>query len=384
MSYFETKLKKDCCGCEICALKCPKNAITMKQDEEGFLYPEIDYDKCVNCGLCRKICPNHDYPLNKNIESYIAINNNKKELMNSASGGMFILLAKYVINKKGVVFGVKYDENLKVVHDYSNTLDGCFKFQGSKYVRSDLNNSFLKVKEFLENNRYVLFTGTPCQCQALRTFLNKQYEKLVTCDVICHANPSPKVFEQYKNNLEKKYGKKVTNICFRSKKNGWHTQTPIIEFEDKSEIEDESYILGFVRELFNRPSCHNCHFCSSNRLSDFTIGDFWGIEKVDKSIKDDNTGISLLCVNTTSAKKILDNISSQMFLKKTDLRQAFSYNHYSNSKKSEKRNRFFKGIEKGTINAENIINVLEKYTKRNVFRKFLGNIKMNLKRIIKS
>ena len=199
MTYFESNKKEDCNGCGVCELICPKNAIEMYEDGEGFLYPVINKEKCVNCGLCRKICPNKDYEYNSNSKAYIAINKNKRELKNSSSGGMFIILAKTVINKGGIVFGVKYDKDLKPIHDYSTTIEGLQDFQGSKYMRSDLNGSYVKVKEFLELGKIVLFTGTPCQCQGLRTYLKKDYQNLITCDLICHSNPSPKEPDLYRD-----------------------------------------------------------------------------------------------------------------------------------------------------------------------------------------
>lgn len=219
MTYFETLKKKDCNGCGLCSLKCPKKAITMIEDNEGFVYPVIDKSKCINCNICKNICPNHEYNLNNKIKAYAAINKNKEDLSNSSSGGMFVLLAKYVLKNNGVVFGVKYDKNLIAVHSYTLNEDELIDFQGSKYVRSDLKNSFVEVKEMLKD-KMVLFTGTPCQCQALRSFLGKDYTNLLTCDIICHSNPSPKVFKLYKEYLERKYSKRIKNIYFRTKKIG--------------------------------------------------------------------------------------------------------------------------------------------------------------------
>ena len=162
-NYFKSLDKKACNGCGICSLKCPKNAITMEEDGEGFLYPVINKEKCISCGLCEKICSNFPEYNNFDIKAYATKNKNDEERKDSTSGGMFKILAKYVISKKGIVFGVKYDENLNVVHDYAETLEDCKKFSISKYVRSDLNNSYNKVKEFLDNGKYVLFTGPPCQ-----------------------------------------------------------------------------------------------------------------------------------------------------------------------------------------------------------------------------
>ena len=194
--YLKTYNKKDCNGCTLCTIGCPTNAIKMVEDNEGFFYPEIDEEKCIKCNKCKNICSNFND--SKGIEKvYMAINKNKEELKNSASGGMFYILARYVIEKNGVVFGVEYDENLRVRHNHYENLEEFKKFQGSKYLRSDIGNSYKEVEKFLKQDRYVLFTGTPCQCNALKTYLKKDYEKLIICDIVCHANPSQKVFDKY-------------------------------------------------------------------------------------------------------------------------------------------------------------------------------------------
>lgn len=221
--YFDSNNKSDCNGCGVCALRCPKKAITMVEDEEGFLYPEIDESKCVHCGLCKKVCSNNPTKIN-NEQTYITQNKNKDILNDSSSGGMFDILANYILDKNGIVFGVKYDNNLNVIHAYTKSKKGLEKFRHSKYVRSDLKNTYKEVEKFLKDDQYVLFTGTPCQCAGLKSYLMKDYEKLITCDIICHANPSPKVFDMFKKNLENKYSKKIINIDFRNKKKyGWHS-----------------------------------------------------------------------------------------------------------------------------------------------------------------
>lgn len=381
-NYFETYDKKDCNGCGVCALKCPKQAIKMEMDKEGFVYPIIDESKCIHCGLCERICPNHDYEKNNLVKTYIGINNNQSDKKRSSSGGMFYPIAKWIIEQKGVVFGVTYDENLVAKHDFTDNIEGLKKFQGSKYVKSDLNDSYQKVKDFLNEKKYVMFSGTPCQCQGLRTFLGKEYNNLITCEILCHANPSPKVFEMYKKNIEKKHNKEIINVNFRKKTTGWHNQVPVIEFKDKSNINENSYFNAFVTEIINRPSCYNCHFCTLNRLSDFTIGDMWGIDKIDPLIKDDDTGISLFCVNSKKGNEILKKIKDELFLKEVDTVLAFSYNHHKNVPVHPKRDEFFKGIADGTINKTNIIKYMNLYTRKPIYKRILGKCKRIIKRVI--
>lgn len=381
-SYFDTHKKEDCNGCGTCSLLCPVNAIKMVEDEEGFLYPKIDEEKCIKCNKCRKYCGNINDKKEENEKAYIAINNSKEELNISSSGGMFYILAKYVIEKRGIVCGVTYNQNLEVIHDFADSLEECKKFCGSKYVRSNLKDTYQKTKKYLENDRYVLFTGTACQINGLKKFLGKDYEKLILCDILCHANPSPKVFRMYIKNLEKVKNKKVKTIWFRSKKTGWRNQNPLIEYEDGEKEEENSYFKAFVSEMINRPSCYLCQFASKRRVTDFTIGDFWGIEKIDSNINT-NDGVSLLTVNSEKGSRIFEEIKKKMTYKKVDYNLAASFNHYKNVQVHKNRNKFFRNIANGKINENNIIKYLEKYTKRTLYSKVLGKIKRILKRILK-
>ena len=365
--YLKNKDKSMCNGCEICTKVCPTNAIKMVEDQEGFFYPEIDKDKCINCNKCKNICSNYNTSLG-NEKVYVAINKNEKELEESSSGGMFYILAKYVIEKNGVVFGVEYDENLKVRHNFYETLEECKRFQGSKYVRSDIKDSYRKVEEFLKDDRYVLFTGTPCQCNALKTYLVKEYEKLILCDIICHANPSQKVFDKYKNEIENSRDKKIKMIYFRTKDNGWRNQTPIIEYMDNEKEEEKTFFSAFVKELINRPSCHSCVFASSNRVTDFSIGDFWGIEKVMPEDEDKDIGISLFMVNSKKASEVFDNVKEYIKYKEVDKDLAFLYNHNKNVPMHRNREKFFNNLDKISV-IDNINQNIKVSFIRKVFRK---------------
>ena len=363
-------------------MRCPKNAIEMLEDSEGFLYPHINKEKCINCGLCEKVCSNFNKSKQKS-DAYIAINNNEKELKNAASGGMFYILAKFVIENKGVVFGVTYDKDLNTIHKYAETLEDCKQFCGSKYVRSDLKNTYREAEKFLKDGRVVLYTGTACQISGLKSYLGREYDNLILCGILCHANPSSKVFKLYKENLEKKYSKKVKDIKFRSKENGWRNQTPIIEFVDEAKIEENTFFNAFVKEMINRPSCYSCVFASKSRITDFTIADFWGIEKVKPNL-DSIKGVSLLTVNTEKGKNLLNIFKKNTsILEKIDIDIAAKYNHFSNVAVHKNRNKFFEGIQDGSIDSNNIIDVMNKYTKVSILRKILRKVKRIVKKLIK-
>lgn len=380
-TYLDTKIKSSCNGCGVCSLVCPKNCIKMVEDGEGFLYPEIDESKCIHCSKCRKFCANFNEKNEDNEKAYVAINNNNEQLYKSSSGGMFYILAEYTIKHNGVVFGVSYNDKIEAVHTYAETMEECKKFCGSKYVRSNLQNSYIKVKEFLNNGRKVLFTGTACQISGLKKYLGKEYENLILCDILCHANPSPKVFKMYIKNLESIKNKKVKTVWFRSKENGWRNQIPIIEYDDGEKEEENSYFKAFVSEMINRQSCYSCQFASKRRITDFTIADFWGIEKVFPDIETKG-GVSLLNVNSEKGFKIFNEIKCKMDFREVDYDLACSFNHYHNVPVHRNRDKFFEGISNEKINETNIINYMKKYTKKPLYRKVLGKGKKILKKVL--
>lgn len=381
-SYFETHKKSDCNGCGACALRCPKKAIEMVEDDEGFLYPKIDEDKCINCGLCKRICIG-DNNSTYQAKTYIAINKNKEDLNNSSSGGLFIAIAKYIISNGGVVFGVEYDENLNAQHNYCEVESELKRFQGSKYVRSNLNNSYTKVEIFLKSGRYVLFTGTPCQCQGLKKYLQKDYDNLIVCDIVCHANPSKKIYNMYKKNLENTNNSKIVSISFRDKNTGWRCQTPTIILENGEKIQDTAYLYAFLNELINRPSCYNCSYCTEKRYTDITIGDMWGAEKINKKYEGNDTGISLLNINSEKGNIIFEKISPFLDYEEVDTSLAFSFNHNHNVKPNKNREVFFNKVKNKEIDETNIPYYLRKYVKKNILIRILNRIKYLFKKAFK-
>ena len=366
--------KKDCSGCSACFNICPKKAITMIPDENGFKYPNIDLNLCVHCNLCKKVCPIlTNTKIEKKIHAYACINNNKNVRLNSSSGGIFYLLAENVIKKGGIVFGAKFNDKLKVEHDYIDKLDDINKFQGSKYVQSTINDSYKKVKAFLENGRLVLFTGTPCQIEGLFCYLQKTYSNLITQDIICHGTPSPKVFEIYKKYLEKKYNDKIVSVNFRKKTNGWKDFSITVGFENNYYEQSHSkdcYMQAFLNNISLRESCYQWHSKKKYRLSDITLADFWGIENILPDI-DDDFGTSLVITNSTIGEKIFSEISNSLKFSEVDYDEATKYNIAATQSvyKPIKRKFYLK-----KVSFENINTITASYSKmtfmEKIYRKF--------------
>lgn len=375
--------KNMCCGCGACFNKCPKNAIEMIEDEKGFKYPKVNEKLCINCGLCNKVCP----ILNKNSiinepKAYACYNNNLEVRKKSTSGGIFSLLASNIIRKNGVVFGASFNEKFELYHTYAETMDDISKFRGSKYLQSDIKNSYRKVKEFLDNDRYVLFTGTPCQIEGLINFLGKKYDKLVLQDIICHGVPSPKIWNIYKEYCEKKAKSKLTDMSFRSKvKEGWTKYHINMNFKNGEsydiEHNNDSYMKAFLNHLSLRDSCTNCKFKKVNRFSDITLADFWGIDKIKPELKD-HDGISLVIVNSYKGQKIFDEIKKEIFFSEVNLQDAVKFNpSFSITSIENKRsNYFFK-----KVNSNNFDIVVNSLIPKD---KILNRVKRKIKKILKS
>ena len=355
--------KNVCCGCSACCACCRVQAIVMKPDSEGFLYPVIDQEKCVNCGLCNDVCPVANVSLRIAPVKTLAAKA-KDDILRSASssGGMFSLLASKVLFREGAVFGASFDtHDWHVYHRYVESNEELAELRGSKYVQSEIGQTFLSVAEMLELGREVMFTGTPCQIAGLKSFLDKRRvdrAKLLLVDVVCHAVPSPLVWKRYlekrivAGNRKRVVGKTgIARICFRNKTSGWKTYSMSLDFTDGSSYRSaygaDSFMKGFLSELYNRPSCCNCNFRKFKSGSDITIADYWGVGSKFVDM-DDDKGTSLLFLNTDKGASLWREIEDETEYCESDITHACKYNSAIIKSKSphSKRSFFFSRINK--------------------------------------
>ena len=359
--------KTKCCGCQACANICPKKCITMQADEEGFLYPHVDTSMCVNCGLCEKICPilhkPSTYPV---LETYAAKHTNTEVKLKSSSGGVFTALAEVILAEGGVVFGSAFDKEWNVVHTYTENIADLDNLRRSKYVQSNIGNTYQQAKAFLDSGRKVLFTGTPCQIAGLRNYLGKEYNNLVTADIICHAAPSPAVWQKFLHeNLDVS---QLKAINFREKKIGWSnfylsfltphglnahgnakTFLERVHFKLRAAaaaaiVYRNTFLNAFLRELINRPSCHHCHFKGlQERLADFTLGDLWGQWPGIITNQDKKYGMSALLVNTPKGKTYFASVCQTLTYYPVEASRVAQFNTALNesTKTHPKRTEFF-------------------------------------------
>lgn len=328
---IDIKRKEDCVGCEGCVQRCPTHCIEFLADEQGFSYPTVDIDKCIDCHLCEKVCPviNRSESI-KPLRIIAAKNNDTKQIHESSSGGIFILLAAKIISQGGVVFGARFDDDWGVKHDYAETIEDVRHFQGSKYLQSRIGTTFRDVEKFLKQGRKVMFTGTPCQLSALQLYLRKDYgDQLLKVDVICHGVPSPLIWRNYIHDISHKQNLgitdnrpplKISTISFRDKTVSWQKYGLRISFNPADSIvsdkmchhveyfntlDTDLYIKGFLSDTFLRPSCYECPVRDFKSGSDITLGDFWGIHKYHPDFAD-STGVSLVIGNTPLGTAYLD------------------------------------------------------------------------------
>lgn len=375
--FLEKQSKKECCGCMACSKICGVSAIEMKQDKCGFYYPKVDKNKCVDCGRCESVCPMKENYVGQDADPdiYAVINRDTHVLKYSSSGGMFTLLAEWILEQNGVIYGVAFDENFYVCHQRAQTMEEAAKFRTSKYVESDIKEVYKYLLSDLSEGKTVLLTGTPCQISAINKYLKAKKistEKLYTCDNICHGVPSRKIWNDYLNILKSKYiiaDDEIVSINMRSKKHNWKNQEMDIELK-KGNINDiiQKFSFNqFFRSLFgHRPSCFNCKYTSYKRPADFTLGDFWSVENAMISFDVDN-GVNVVLVNTEKGRNLFELIKNKAKIQKVTKKAAWQAHLEYAAKAPAKRKEFWENY----LKMENKEEVLCRYMRGSFLNKMI-------------
>ena len=316
--------KSQCCGCWACYNACPKHCIEMIEDEEGFRYPHVDKDKCIDCGLCEKVCPLQKPKMDDTLpESFVVQQKDTEVLRTSTSGGFFTAISKWAIEQGGVVFGAAFGEDMELRHSYAETLDGCKKFRGSKYVQSLIGDCYSQAKNFLAQGRVVVFSGTPCQISGLYHFLRgRKYDNLVTVDLVCRGTPSPLLLRKYLAYHSSLADSKVVDYRSRDKYYGYNYSTASIWFSDKSKeyhkgMEIDMMLRLYFKNICSRPSCYQCHFKTINRVSDITIFDCWDAPSVSSDFS--SKGATNVFIHTKRGQEIFEIIKGDFIYHKSQI-----------------------------------------------------------------
>lgn len=379
---IKVKDKSACCGCAACVQICSKQCISLDEDKEGFLYPTVNRNLCIECGKCEAVCIElHSFEVHEPLKFFAAQHFDESVRAASSSGGIFTLLAETVINDGGVVFGARFDSDWSVVHDFTETHEGLQAFRGSKYLQSRIGNTYRQAGKFLKAGRKVLFSGTPCQIAGLKRYLHKNYENLLAVDFVCHGVPSPLVWKKYleetiacqceknsvllhsnpliseRDSMAGIHKRKIDAISFRNKNLGWKkysfalTLSEVTTDGEKNTVllstifPENEYMQAFLANFSLRPSCYHCPVKGGKSGSDLTIGDFWGIEKIAPEL-DDDKGCSLIIAHTDKMMNWLENnsILSEIPIKEKPFRSNLSY--YTSPAQPVNRSFFFNQLIK--------------------------------------
>lgn len=373
--------KEKCTGCFACYNCCPQSCITMQEDDFGAIYPKIDETRCIHCHLCEKICPvnqpvEQQYPL-----KCLAMKSKEKGILeNSTSGGAATIFSKAILEKNGIVYGAAFFTNRTVKHVRIEKIQDLKQLQGSKYVHSYIQDSFKQIQKDLRDNKYVLFIGTPCQVAGLRNYLNRDYEKLYKVDIICHGVPTQKFLKEEINQLVKK--EKVENLSFRDKEGYVLKLYQKNKLLKKKDMLTSKYYLSFINGVSFRENCYICPYANPNRVSDITIGDFWGLGKDSKFFMTKEEGVSVILPITTKGIQLIEQCHIEMDLEERNITEAIDGNTqlYESSKKTKQVERFRKEyILKGYKGVYNI--PLTKMKIKNKIKEisFLNNVYKKIK-----
>lgn len=351
--------KGKCCGCTACANICPMNAIKMKADEEGFLYPEVGA-KCNNCSACDKVCPIGKDVARKRwtLSSFIVRTKDIPVLEQSTSGGFVTPLAEWVMNQGGYVCAASYDEEFNIIHtiismEQNEELN---RIRGSKYVQSNLNTCFLEIKNHLCQNKLVCFVGTTCQVSGLKNYLSRDYENLITVDLVCHGTPSPKLWRKYLDYQKERYHSDIQEVAFRNKTYGYHSGTMKIKFSNGKVYYGSGRVdfmlKSFFSEIASRPICYQCPFKTVERCSDFTIYDCWHAKQLVKGLKDDDKGYTNLIIQSKKGYQIFEDLKTRFEVYPVDIEEAIRLDGSmvrKSAKPHPKREQFYESLDMDTL-----------------------------------
>lgn len=352
--YLITGNKSECCGCSACQQICGHNAIEMKADSEGFIFPVKNLSACVNCGLCEKVC-SFASPVykNKTLGVYAAMTKSTSERCKSSSGALFYILAKKVIEQGGIVYGAIIDKDMQVRHAEASKIDELQNLRGSKYVQSTLNDTFKTIRRKLHDGKLVYFTGTGCQVSGLKSFLMKDYDNLITSDLVCHGVPNQKLFNKHISYLEHKHKGKVIGYQFRDNKNWGGCETVTIAKTSGNThtfrlptYNLSPFLYSFMYGMTSRMSCYECPFAKVPRQGDITLADYWGVKKYFPYL-DTSHGVSLVLANTPKGNLLLESLKEDLIIEESNLIDAERENSNlsAHTKMPEIRKTIFKQIQ---------------------------------------
>lgn len=375
MTIFEDK--KECSGCGLCSFSCPRGAITMMQDNEGFYYPEIDQNTCIECGKCVRICPEKglvEY-MDDDIEMCFEAKNVDENIrLESSSGGVFSALAAEILQQGGVVISPKYDNDFRLCHNFIRDINDIVLFRGSKYTQSIIFHLYPELEKELKTEKKVLFTGTPCQTAAIKRVFGNQYNNLVLQDIICHGCASEKVMQYYIDEMLLKYKSRPVSISYRDKKNGWRDFSLVIKFENgqlfRESHQTNPFFQMHLKNIALRPSCYDCYFRKCDRAADITLGDFWGHKD------DDNKGISAVIVHTSKGMELLESAKTELEIEQVHIDSVLDKNpaYKCSLEVPKKREKFFSD-ENHSIN-----HLYNAYVRRTIFDKVYDRLKKYMER----
>lgn len=383
----------DCCGCAACFAACPKGAIAMVPNHEGFKHPQVDCGKCVGCHLCEKACPvlNQD-DQREPLAVYAAQAKDNELRRQSSSGGVFSLLGRLIIDNGGVVFGAAVRDDFMIAHTKAENEAELSSLRGSKYVQSDIGNTYVVAKRYLDSGRQVMFTGTPCQIAGLRKYLQREYPNLLCVDVVCYSVPSPLVWRKYLYARKQvdcvgNNRRNLTHVRFRDKRLGWGVYTLSFQYDDGYEyagsMHDDAYMRGFLSSLFNRRSCEKCSFRGLRSGSDLTIADYWHVTNHFPDLSD-NIGTSLVLVNNAKGRTFIDGIRDKVKLSESSFAKACEINKpiVRSFASHVNRGRFFRSITKSNFNFDCTVAQLLLVEPSGVIKVF-SKIKRMIRRVLK-